>query len=484
MKRKTDNEYREELKQKRNDEYELLEEYKNSYSKILVRHKACGYEWKVNPMSLLHGRSSCPKCSNHLLSFSEVSDILKNKNISIVSEKNEYKNMNSVLFFKCDKCGYTWKTKLSNIIYNNTGCVNCVNIKKRKTPEQFKIEFDNINKTKFNNEYELLSDYVNSNTKIKILHKPCGNISEKLPFDFLSGKGCSKCNNNLTNSSLLNINIDAENGIKEFIINLGLNISDSNEKLYIPNKNLEISILKLNQNNMNSSKNKMNAANKKGIRLIQIFEDEYYEHKDIVLNKLKHILGKDTSEKAYGRLCEVKEISSDEKNKFLNTYHIQGTDNSTIYLGLYYKNILVSVMTFSNSRMGIGKRKKVSNVYELVRYATNSNFIVIGGFGKLLKYFETKYKPTELYSYADLRWCDKDNNIYIKNNFVLSHINRPNYWYCYGKKRYHRTAFMKCNLKNKFPDLYDESLSEKEIMSKTAFFRVYDCGTAVFIKKY
>ena len=172
------------------------------------------------------------------------------------------------------------------------------------------------------------------------------------------------------------------------------------------------------------------------------------------------------------------------KNKFLNTYHIQGTDNSTIYLGLYYKNILVSVMTFSNSRMGIGKRKKVSNVYELVRYATNSNFIVIGGFGKLLKYFEDKYKPTELYSYADLRWCDKDNNIYIKNNFVLSHINRPNYWYCYGKKRYHRTAFMKCNLKNKFPDLYDESLSEKEIMSKTAFFRVYDCGTAVFIKKY
>ena len=550
MKKKSNDEYKQELKEKRNDEYEVLENYTASNTKILVRHKKCGYTRRVNPSSLLRGDSSCPKCSNHLLSFEEIQTILNNKNISLLSKKEEYKTMNSRLLFKCKICGYEWKTKLSNIIYNDTGCVNCKNKNKRKTPEQFKLEFDKVNNENFHNEYELLSDYVNASTKIKIRHKPCGTISEKLPFDFLSGKGCSYCNGGvcletdniknkieaLTNNEYSLIgeyknnksyiyvkhnkcghtfyvkptNFFSNNSrcpychqskmqqdILDFIKSLNFQVIENDRKeispleidIYIPEKRIGIEINGLywhSENFVDSDyhKEKMEAANKKNIRLIQIFEDEYYEHKDIVLNKIKHILGKDTSEKVYGRKCIVKEISSKEKNDFLNKYHIQGADNSSIYLGLFYKEKLVSVMTFSTSRMGIGKRKKSNKIFELVRYVTNSNYIVIGGFGKLLKYFEQKYHPEEIYSYADLRWCDIQNNIYIKNNFLLDHINKPNYWYCSGKKRFHRTAFMKCNLKEKFPELYDEKLTEKQIMEKTAFFRVYDCGTAVFVKKY
>ena len=55
--------------------------------------------------------------------------------------------------------------------------------------------------------------------------------------------------------------------------------------------------------------NKLNECNNKGVSLIQIFEDEWVSHKDIVLSKIRHMLKKDEKlEKVYGRKCMVKEI--------------------------------------------------------------------------------------------------------------------------------------------------------------------------------
>lgn len=549
MKRKTTEEYKKELKDKRNDEYELLSEYKNSSTKVLIKHKLCGYTWMVNSSSILMGYSSCPKCSNHLISFNELSQKLKDKNITILDDQEKFKNMNSILHFKCSICGYEWKTKVSNIIYGKSGCKNCFIKNSRKSPEEFKKEFDEANKKYFNNEYELLTDYVNASTKIKIKHIPCNTICEKRPFDFLKGKGCIHCcgskkksteniqeqlkevtngeyeligeyKNNKT-KILVRHNLcgntfyvtptnffscdsrcpichqsKMQNDIFNYIKSLGFNpiendrteISPLEIDIYVPEKKIGIECNGLYWHsekfvNKNYHKEKLDKAKEKGIRLIQIFEDEYYEHRDLVFNKLLHILGKDSSEKVYGRKCEVKEISSHEKNSFLNKYHIQGTDNSSIYLGLFYKEILVAVMTFSKPRLGIGRKSKNENVYELVRYATNSSYLVIGGFGKLLKYFNTKYNPDEIYSYGDLRWVDENNNIYLKNGFEKLSINAPNYWYCYEKKRFHRSAFMKNKIREKLPQIYNENISEKEMMQNTKYFRVYDCGTVVFSKK-
>ena len=70
--------------------------------------------------------------------------------------------------------------------------------------------------------------------------------------------------------------------------------------------------------------------NEKGVRLIQIFEDEYELHKELVLEKLKHILKKSDGEKVGGRKVSVKEIRKNEAKIFLEKYHIQGFVNSTI----------------------------------------------------------------------------------------------------------------------------------------------------------
>lgn len=59
----------------------------------------------------------------------------------------------------------------------------------RKSPEQFKTEFNNL----VGNEYTLLSEYEKSNLKVKVLHNLCNNIYEVTPNAFLRGGRCPNC---------------------------------------------------------------------------------------------------------------------------------------------------------------------------------------------------------------------------------------------------------------------------------------------------
>lgn len=554
MKKKTPKEFEEELSIKRNGEYEALDPYINDSTKIRFLHKKCGYIWKAKPGALIRNNKpcSCPKCSLKLKDFDEIVNELKNKNITILSSKDEFKNMHSKLHFKCNICNHEWTSTVANILYSNSGCPQCVLNKTRKSPDDYKKEFDKINSSLFNNEYELLTPYVNATTKIKIKHIPCGTISEKYPFDFLRGRGCKKCIGNNTlktteefskevtdltnneyelvgeylgNKKLVTIKHNAcgktflvrpdnfisehissrcpycgmsgiQNEITDFIKSLGIAVTTndrtvlSNKQeidIYVPEKKIGFEIDGLywhdeNHVGKNYHIDKLNQANLQGIKLINIFEDEYTYHKDIVLSKIKYILSKATTlSKIYARKCTVRKVSMEEKKLFLEKNHVQGNDNSQICLGLIYNNVIVSIMTFFvDGRSGIGHISNNKNNYELVRFASSIDHIVAGGFGKLLKYFITEYKPAEIYSYADLRWCSLNDNIYIKNNFKLTVVNKPNYWYYQNKKRYHRFGFRKSILKTKFPEVYDDNLTEFKIMDKTQYRRIWDCGTARF----
>lgn len=63
----------------------------------------------------------------------------------------------------------------------------------KKTTEQFKKEvFDLVG-----NEYEVLGEYISSNTKIEIKHNTCGHIFTVCPVFFLRGTRCPNCAGNL-----------------------------------------------------------------------------------------------------------------------------------------------------------------------------------------------------------------------------------------------------------------------------------------------
>jgi hypothetical protein len=217
---------------------------------------------------------------------------------------------------------------------------------------------------------------------------------------------------------------------------------------------------------------KLKKSQQAGIRLIQIFSDEWINKNEIVRSKIKNILNLNIN-KIYARKCEIKEIDSKIKNKFLNTNHIQGTCHSNIRLGLYYNNDIVAVMTFQKPRIAIGRTKNnIEESYELVRYASSVG--VVGGASKLLKYFIQTYKPKHIYSYSDNRWTDPNNNMYLKLGFIFAKTSPPNYFYTKDfMSRLHRYNFNKFHLKKQGEDI---SKTEKEIMTNKKYTRVWDCG--------
>ena len=253
--------------------------------------------------------------------------------------------------------------------------------------------------------------------------------------------------------------------------------------IFLPELNIGIEVDGLYwHSTVNRDKNyhllKMKYFNEKGIRVINIFEDELIYKKELCLNKLGHILGFRTNlPKIYARKCIVKPISSSEKDLFLKTNHIQGTDKSSIKLGLFYNDLLVSVMTFSKTRKALGSD---GSSYELVRFANNNDYLVLGSFGKLLTYVKNNYELTRIITYADLRWSD--GNLYEKNNFVKLHTSLPSYWYFKNHElvRYHRFTFTKQKILKDHPEFLNMDLTEKEMMKKLGYLSIYDCGNIVY----
>lgn len=214
-----------------------------------------------------------------------------------------------------------------------------------------------------------------------------------------------------------------------------------------------------------------------GIQLIHIFENEWLFKTDIVKSRIRNLIGLN-DKKFFARKCSIEEISSPEAVCFMDKNHIQGGINSSINIGLKAKDNLVAVMSFSKERFG----KKYE--YELTRFCTDRGTSVIGGASRLLKYFERKYNPKSLVSYADRRWSN--GNMYKKLGFTLDHISPPCYWYFRNGEiecLRSRIEFQKHKLKTILPK-FDPSKSEIVNMMDNGWNAIYDCGNYVFKKEY
>lgn len=301
-------------------------------------------------------------------------------------------------------------------------------------------------------------------------------------YDDGSVPNCPKCNNQTSIEKFIYDYLTILKIIPEY---RNKNILEDLElDFYISEKKLAI---ETNGNYYHSEKNgkgrtyhlnKLTECNAKGIRLIQIFEDEINNKPAIVKSRIRHILGF-TPYKIYGRECEIREIETPLKNKFLNKYHIQGEDKAAIKLGAFYKNRLVAVMTFCKLRKALGQSHK-ENCWELSRFATISFFSILGISGKLLSYFEKNYNPKVILTYADRRWSE--GKMYENLGFTLDHTSPPNYWYMSDYNvREHRFKFRKSELKKLLPS-FDSNLSEWENIQLAGYDRIWDCGNLVYLK--
>lgn len=125
--------------------------------------------------------------------------------------------------------------------------------------------------------------------------------------------------------------------------------------LYIPSLNLAIECDGIYWHGENSGgKDKNYHINKtkmcfdNNIHLLHVWDWEWFCKKNIIKSILTNKIKK--SFKIYARKCEIKTVSESEKISFLEKNHIQGNDKSSIKIGLYCEDKLISLMTFEKSR--------------------------------------------------------------------------------------------------------------------------------------
>jgi len=238
----------------------------------------------------------------------------------------------------------------------------------------------------------------------------------------------------------------------------------------IPSKNIAIECdgiywHSLRFRDKNYHLNKTNLCKEKNIHLIHIFENEWFDKTEIVKSIIKSSLNIYNT-RIGARNCLIRECTMKEEIKFFNENHLQAYCNSTVAIGLYYNDELVSCISFVKPRFN------KNYDWELLRFANKLNTHVMGSFGRLWK-----YRPKgSIITYSDKRYFT--GNVYKKYFHQLDDT-KPSYFYIKNKILYSRLSFQKSKLKSLLIT-YDEMLTEQENMQLNGFDIIYDCGNYKF----
>lgn len=175
--------------------------------------------------------------------------------------------------------------------------------------------------------------------------------------------------------------------------------------------------------------------------------------------------------RVYARKCTIREVDLSVAREYLNQYHLQGYVKSQINLGLYYNDILISLMTFGKPRYNKNYE------YELLRYC--SSYFIVGGAEKLFSYFVRNYNPSSIISYCD--WSKFKGDIYIRLGFKFNNYSIGKHWYNI-KTNQHITdnLLRQRGFDQLFGTNYGKGISNEKLMLEHGFVAVYDAGQATY----
>jgi hypothetical protein len=249
--------------------------------------------------------------------------------------------------------------------------------------------------------------------------------------------------------------------------------------IYLPEANIAIEVngVYWHSEIMGKYKNyhlyKTQQCEEKNISLFHILDYEWIYKKPLIQSIILNKLGK-TPNKIYARQCVIKEIDNNTSKEFLNDNHLYGNCSSKQKIGLYYKDELVSLMTFGGYRFN-----KHKNEAELLRFCNKLNTNVVGAASKLLKYFIKKYGNNykKIISFADRRYST--GNMYRKIGFDFIKFTPPSYFYHKNNQIFNRMNFQKHTLSKKL-EKFDSNLTETENMHNNGYKKIWDCGNYKF----
>lgn len=447
--------------------------YVNNREKVCIICPEHGEFWQ-DPHNHLKGKG-CPVCGKNKSKpqkYTTESFIQKATEIhegKYDYSKTVYSGMDSKVNIICPIHGEFWQLPYLHI--NGAGCPECAHIsgglERRNNREVFITRAREIHGDKY--DYSNVK-YITAKHKVLISCPTHGEFWQT-PDKHLQGCGCPKCVQPFSKSEVEILNFIKSIVGAENVVEHNRTVLKGKElDIFIPSLKIAVEYNGLYWHNKDKDYHfsKTIECEKQGIRLIQIFEDEYLQHKDIVMEKLRHLMGHASyEEKIMGRKCTVSKISMEIAKDFLSNNHIQGFAAGTIHLGAKYNDRLVAVMSF----------KKEGDEWELVRFASKSNILCQGVGGKMFSYFVKEYNPLQVKSFADRRWSIDGNNLYTKIGFEFDGYVPPDYKYYSpfdGTIRQHKFGFRKQTLHKKYG--LPLEMTESEMTAKLGYAKIYDCG--------
>lgn len=207
---------------------------------------------------------------------------------------------------------------------------------------------------------------------------------------------------------------------------------------------------------------KFKGCKKQSVRLITIWDYEWDNRQNQILNFVKSVIG--VNRKVPARQCEKREIDLDVAAKFVFDHHIQplAKMHMTRAFGLFLDEELISVMSFGNHHRG-------GDDLVLNRFCSKDGVTVVGGASKLFKFAQSVMNFDRCVSWSDNRWSW--GNVYDTLGFKRDREYRPDYFYvAKNGKPMSKQQCTKSKLKAA------ENQTELERAHELGMSRVWDCG--------
>jgi len=438
----------------------------------------------------------CPSCGGQqrIISLRTPAQAYFTKVAELYGGKYDYSNsvfvqMNAPLTVRCPVHG-DFTLSANHHFYRKQGCGACELEAKRTRILRYRhlsaqSKIDNTAKTFFERCIEAHEgkytypeqEYRGAKEKIRVVCPVHGEF-EQAAWAHLSGKGCMQCSAS---------DPKWERELATYIESLGFSTQRSVRLLdkqhidiYVASANVGIELHGLYWHteqfrDKRYHRAKWEMATERGIRLVQVFEDEWRDKAGVVRARIAAILGK--ADKCDARKMRVAVIDTMQSKSFLDAHHIQGAVVAQRHYGLYDGNdTLMAVATFGAARSGAMAGVLDTDAWEVLRYASIGR--VRGGFTRLFKRFLTDINPSKVVSYCDLRYGD--GRLYAASGFTLAGLTDLDYWWVpLGRVvRIPRYATQKHKLAAHpvLGEFYAPDKTERQICEAAGWSRIFGVG--------
>lgn len=218
---------------------------------------------------------------------------------------------------------------------------------------------------------------------------------------------------------------------------------------------------------------KYEAARAAGIRVLQVYEDEWRNRRFAVEHLILGALG--MVPRIGARELRVEVIPKRSADKFYDRYHVQGAASQGIHYALMGVRGPVAVMTFASRTSQRGASGATSGQWELSRFA--SSMRVAGGASRLWAAFRADHNPTGVVTYCDHRYFD--GGVYTQLGFTSVHT-KVDYEYVWNGDRWRKSFGVKSNLYKHLGIEPTAGDTETQLAVKLGARRLWNAGKTTF----